>query len=116
MIGDLSRLTRSPGKGYRQVVLQQGRVLLDADFNEQGALAADALRSLTADLIGPYAGPKDEFGFAIAVDAGAFTIGRGRYYVRGLPVVNDGGASAAPLAFADQEAFANTDGPPPFAP
>lgn len=102
MIGNLSRLPRSAHKGYRQVLLQQGRVLLDADFNEQGDLAAAALRRLTQDLLGPHAGPTGELGFAIAADAGAFTISRGRYYVGGLLAVNEP-PDPGPLAFNKQE-------------
>ena len=106
MIGNLSRFPRSAHKGYRQVLLQQGRVLLDADFNEQGDLAAAALRRLTQDLLGPHAGPAAELGFEIATDADGFTISRGRYYVGGLLAVNEpppGTTNPGPLAFNDQE-------------
>ena len=105
MIGDISRFPRSPHKGYRQVLLQQGRVLLDADFNEQGALAAHALRQLTQDLIGPHAGPADDLGFAIGT-ANGFTIARGRYYVRGLLAANDqpdSDPNVGPLPYGEQE-------------
>ena len=106
MIGNISRFPRSPHKGYRQVLLQQGRVLLDADFNEQGNLAAYALRRLTQDLLGRHAGPADELGFAIGQTADGFTIARGRYYVRGLLAANEPPATdpyAGPLAYSDQE-------------
>jgi hypothetical protein len=104
VIGNISRLSRSPHKGYRQVLLQQGRVLLDADFNEQGTLAAYALRRLTHDLLGPHAGPAEELGFAIAATPDGFTIARGRYYVRGLLASNEPPApDAGPLLYGDQE-------------
>jgi hypothetical protein len=118
MIGDISRLPTF-GTGYRQVVLQQGRVLLDADFNEQGALAAHALRQLTRDLVGAHAGPSDDLGFAIAIANGAFTISRGRYYVGGLLAANASpplAAPAGPLAFAEQEVFTGSAPPEPFTP
>ena len=35
MHGDFSRLTFDPGRGFRSVLMQQGRVLLDSDWNEQ---------------------------------------------------------------------------------
>ena len=38
MHGDFSRWTFDRAAGYRAVLLQQGRVLLDADFNEQTAI------------------------------------------------------------------------------
>ncbi len=111
MIGNISRFPRSAHKGYRQVLLQQGRVLLDADFNEQGDLAAAAMRLLTEDLLGPHAGPAKELGFAIAQTPNGFTIARGRYYVRGLLAVNEPPPTAPdePLAFADQDGAPESD-------
>jgi Family of unknown function (DUF6519) len=107
MRGDFSRLSWHPGNGYRRVMLQQGRVLLDADFNGQGELSARALRILTRDLLGPHAGPADELGFGIEADGDTFAITRGRYYVDGLLAVNAPNEAnpIAPLGYADQEAF-----------
>ena len=59
MNGDLSRVTFNPLKHYTRVVLQQGRVQLDADLNEQTAILLHYLQTLAADLIGPDGGPKD---------------------------------------------------------
>ena len=62
MNGDFSRVTFDPGKHYSSVLLQQGRVQLDADANEQAALGLYQLRAALADIIGPYAGsPVDSF-------------------------------------------------------
>ena len=107
MRGDFSRLSWHPGNGYRRVMLQQGRVLLDADFNAQGELSAHALRVLTRDLLGPHAGPADELGFGIEADGSTFAITRGRYYVDGWLAVNEPNPDnpIAPLGYADQEAF-----------
>lgn len=108
MKGDFSRFTLQPGKHYSQVLLQQGRVLLDADFNEQGALAARSLRQLTRDLLGPYAGPADNLGFAIGTSGSNFTIAWGHYYVEGLLAVNEPWLPAdatTPLLYELQDAF-----------
>jgi hypothetical protein len=108
MIGDVSRVTMQRDKHYRQVLLQQGRVLLDADFNEQGALCARGLRQLTRDLLGPHAGPGDALGFTIAVDKTNVTISRGHYYVDGLLAVNAFRSPTdpdLPLTYESQEAF-----------
>lgn len=108
MTGDFSRYTAQPAKGYRQVLLQQGRVLLDADFNEQAALAADGLRQLTRDLLGPYAGPADNLGFAIGVTDKRIAIARGHYYVDGLLAVNAAtppAAATSPLFYEAQEGW-----------
>jgi hypothetical protein len=57
MHGDFSRRTYDPAKGYRAVLLQQGRVLLDADVNEQADITAhhDEVRLL--DVVGRTGGP-----------------------------------------------------------
>jgi hypothetical protein len=93
MRGDFSRLTHDPSQRFSAVLLQQGRVLLDADWNEQRAIDLHSLRALTADLIGPHGGPRDGAGFeigeAVREDARLdFRIGAGRYYVDGLAVEN----------------------------
>jgi hypothetical protein len=53
MKGDFARVTFDRSRHYSQVFQQQGRVLLEADWNEQGALMLHLLRSLAADLMGP---------------------------------------------------------------
>lgn len=63
MQGDFSRFTFDPLKGFSRVLLQQGRVLLDADWNEQGDILLHLLRTLGADLIGPHGGPRGNCAF-----------------------------------------------------
>lgn len=114
MKGDFSRDTFDPTKHFSRVLLQQGRVLLDSDWNEQTSALLHYLRTLAADLIGAHGGPQRECGFAILTRdnlpsacspptpdteradllrnltmPGNFLIGRGRYYVRGLLCEND---------------------------
>ncbi len=88
MHADLSRWIFRPERHYSRVVVQQGRVSLDADANAQASIMLHYLRTLAADLIGPYGGPGDDLGFEIATgtDKGNATlaIGPGRYYVDGL--------------------------------
>ena len=59
MNGDLSRVTFNPLKHFTSIVLQQGRVQMDSDANEQTAILLHHLRSMAADLIGPHGGPAD---------------------------------------------------------
>ena len=90
MKGDFSRETFDSVKHFSRVLQQQGRVQLDADWNEQTAILLHYLRTLAADLIGPFAGPKDSRGFAIsAVNNDDFNISAGRYYVDGILCEND---------------------------
>ena len=83
MKGDFSRWSFDPAKRYTRVLMQQGRMLLDADWNEQNAIVLDRLRTLTRDMVGPHGGPGD--GFAISAGDGTdVAIGAGRYYVQGI--------------------------------
>jgi len=89
MKADLTRDTFRPFEHYDRVLMQQGRVQLDADWNEQAAILLHYLRILAADLIGPAGGPKGNLGFGVsalvpATTAADFQIGFGDYYVDGL--------------------------------
>ena len=90
MHGDFSRRTHRPEEHYVAVVSQQGRVLLDAESNEQSDLGLSADRSLAADLIGPHGGPGDgfriEYGAESEGEKASLTIAAGRYYVDGIAV------------------------------
>ncbi|SFM49907.1 DUF6519 domain-containing protein [Nitrosomonas communis] len=90
MKGDFSRDTFDPLKHFSRVLEQQGRVRVDADSNEQTAILLHYLRTLVTDLIGPYAGPEDSYGFKIGqTNNGDFTIGEGRYYINGILCENE---------------------------
>jgi hypothetical protein len=65
--------------------MQQGRVQVDADWNEQVDMLLYHLHTLASDLIGPYGGPPGNNGFAIReADDGNFIIDTGHYYVDGI--------------------------------
>jgi hypothetical protein len=85
--GDFTRDTFHPANHFSRVLMQQGRVQVDADWNEQGAILLHYLRSLGADLIGPHGGPGPNPGFEIQPISGSandFRIGAGHYYVDGI--------------------------------
>src|SRR6185295_12384916 len=115
--GDVSRDTFDQTKRFSRVLMQQGRVQLDADWNEQNDILLHLLRSMAADLIGPHGGSGTQAGFALITndtdvpalkdasgntldpdtvlalkaslrDSG-FLIGIGRYYVDGLLCESD---------------------------
>jgi hypothetical protein len=67
MKGDFSRFTFDPTKHYRSVYMQQGRVQLDADWNEQIDILNHYLESHLLDLLGPSAGPRASAGFKITM-------------------------------------------------
>lgn len=101
MKGDFTRDTFDPAKHFSRVLMQQGRVTLDADLNEQAAISLRYLRTLARDIIGPYAAPAgkdanghDLGGFKLTMPdppdpKGLFSIGKGCYYVDGILVEND---------------------------
>ncbi|MFO0699088.1 MAG: DUF6519 domain-containing protein [Nitrospira sp.] len=107
MKGDFSRDTYDKAKHFSRVLMQQGRVQLDADWNEQAAILLHYLRTLAADLIGPFAGPAGPHqGFGIAEDkitSEDFPISKGRYYVDGILCEND----VADATYRNQKDFPN---------
>ena len=93
MKGDFSRDTFDPLRHFSRVLVQQGRLLLDADVNEQSSILLYYLRTLAQDLIGPHGGPGAGFEIEVTVPAALdFKIAAGRYYVNGVLCENDAAA------------------------
>ncbi len=67
MKGDFSRSSFNSAKHYRGVRLQQGRIQLDADWNEQIDILLHHNERELKDLIGPYGAPQGNAGFAITL-------------------------------------------------
>src|SRR5262249_38963585 len=88
MKGDFSRDSFDPAKHFDRVLLQQGRVLTDADFNEQGAIQRELLRAFVVDLVGRRWRVGEGFAIGTAT-TDDFTIGAGRCWLGGLPFEND---------------------------
>src|SRR5260370_33692385 len=105
--GDFTRDTFNPLKHFSRVLTQQGRVQLDADWNEQTSILLHYLQTLAADLIGPHGGPGD--GFKIQdkdkdnqTYTQKFAISPGHYYVGGL-LCED--SSSEPVLYYSQADF-----------
>ena len=92
MSSDISRQRFDPTNDFSAVLMQQGRVLLDADWNEWMEIINRRLRAETTDIIGRAVVPKETInGFKIRLAAGGMiTIGTGRMYVHGLLAENHG--------------------------
>jgi hypothetical protein len=123
MEGDFSRITFNKSNQYSRVLMQQGRVLVDADLNEQAEILNYAIRTLITDLVGSHWGTVDG---DMAIDANNnaiqltnvssdsfkigqlmkdnkpipndFSINSGHYYVDGLLCVNE-----QAIAYSDQQ-------------
>ncbi len=99
MNGDFSRWTapNAIARHYAGVLIEQGRPLSDADWNEGVEIQLYRSETALADIIGRAGTPKGEGGFAITPGAGGFRIGAGRYYLDGAMVEN-----AAVVDYEDQ--------------
>jgi Family of unknown function (DUF6519) len=86
MKGDFSRKTFDPDNHYSRVLQQQGRVQLDADWNEQVAIDAHLRETGVRDVVGPAGAPMDGGGFRIeaTTDGGRLVISPGRFWVAGI--------------------------------
>ena len=90
MKGDFSRQTFRSEKHYSGVLMQQGRVQLDADWNEQQAINQHRFEIETSDVIGACGTPRHNAGFEIAVpDGSELRIGAGQCYVDGILCQNE---------------------------
>jgi len=93
--GDFSRDTFDPFRHFSRVLMQQGRVHIDADWNEQVSIFSYYLRRLGTDLMGPHGAPcteegEDGEGYMIRPSKGAtFNISSGNYYVKGILCENN---------------------------
>lgn len=67
MPSDLSRRVDDPRYGYTGVVGQQGRVILDRDFNALQGLTADRIQADALDFVGPCGTPDDGFRISLPV-------------------------------------------------
>ena len=91
MSSDISRQRFNPTNDFQNVLMQQGRVQLDAEWNEWNEILDRRWRSETIDIIGRCVVPLETpDGFEIQLSGGSLTIGRGRIYVHGLQAENHG--------------------------
>ena len=93
MGSDITRKTFHRKKHYRKVRMQQGRVSIDADYNEQTDIDFHNETRSLEDLIGESGTPLDSGtgysdGFKI-VAGNPYGIKKGRYYVEGILVENE---------------------------
>lgn len=110
--GDFTRNTYDKSKHFLRVLMQQGRVQLDADWNEQISILLEHLQTLAQDLIGLHGGSEDNYGFEFLATqeqinnlsglsnqekiqlinrlrSEGYLIGKGNYYVEGKLCENE---------------------------
>jgi hypothetical protein len=87
---DISRVNFDAKKHYKSVRMQEGRVLIDDDWNENERIDNEDERQSRADIIGPYGSPDDGFRITppptglISGTSIDFTIKAGTLYLGGL--------------------------------
>ncbi|AFZ12028.1 hypothetical protein Cri9333_1119 [Crinalium epipsammum PCC 9333] len=95
MKGDFTKLTFQSEKHYTSVLMQQGRLQLDSDWNEQVDIQNHLRHTQTIDLIGANSGVptsegnseppyKDSFKISVTPDCIDLAIAPGRLYVNGI--------------------------------
>jgi sugar lactone lactonase YvrE len=91
MKGDYSRFSFDPKKHYRAVLMQQGRLQLDADWNEQVQIAEHRYSAFFRALVGRSGTPRGEnreMKLELK-DDGSLTLTKGVYYIDGLLIENE---------------------------
>jgi Family of unknown function (DUF6519) len=111
MTSDRARITYDPSRRYHGVVAQQGRVSLEADWNEAQAIAGAQLEARTLDFVGPAGSP--DRGYQITPvkkgeDAtGDFLVSPGTLYVGGRRL-----SQPQEVRYGDQPEWADHEGDP----
>ncbi len=102
MKADLTRSTFRPERHYSGVRMQQGRVQLDADWNEQVDIGAHLDETTRVDVIGRCGMPEDDPGFEVTPsdDGSDLLLSPGRAYVDGILCESD----ASPIGLTGVEA------------
>jgi hypothetical protein len=115
MKGDFSKDTFRKKKHFHDVHMQQGRVLLDSDWNEQGDINEHRIETGTLDIVGKSGAPLHYAGFDIVTVNNAgnpvvppatgtdIKISEGRFYVDGIMCENE-----ESVLFANQPDYDNT--------
>lgn len=90
MGSDIARRTYDRSRQYRAVVMQQGRVTVEADWNEEWQIVNEEERKEALDVVGPSGTPDD--GYHVMPVAQApfdFAVSEGTMYVGGIRVALD---------------------------
>ena len=91
MGSDRARVSYDAKQHYRSVVMQQGRVTLEADWNESQSIFGEELRHETLDIVGPSGSPDGGYTVLQTIEFPTppfdFTVTAGTVYVGGVRLV-----------------------------
>src|SRR4051812_20655328 len=105
MSSDRACISYDERRRYRGVVTQQGRVTLEADWNEDRTTGAELLRAETLDVVGPSGTPDDGFRVQAQTPPYDVEVGPGTLYVGGERVV-----LGETVSYGDQSEWLDRDG------
>ena len=111
MGSDRARVSYDPSRHWRGVINQQGRVTLEADWNEAAAIAAEDDRAQLVDVIGPSGTPDDGYRVLPVSGSGDLTVQHGTMYVGGERMVLE-----TDLDYAHQPDWVDWNGDPLWVP
>ena len=91
MTGDRARVSHDPKRKWRGVIAQQGRVTVEADWNEAATIGEERDRYVTLDVVGPVGTPDGGYAVTAVPATGEqaastpdhLTIGKGTLYLGG---------------------------------
>src|SRR5712671_5841962 len=90
MGSDRARITYDEQRQYRAVIMQQGRVTVEADWNEEWQIVNEEIRKDVLDIVGPCGTPDDGYRIVAAEQSSSppypydFSVTKGTMYVGGL--------------------------------
>src|SRR5471030_1229084 len=99
MGSDRARNSYDERQQYRSVVMQQGRVTLEADWNEAQVIAGEEARKEILDIVGTAGTPDNGYAITFPTELPAFDFqaGAGTMYVGGMRA-----ALPAPVQYSQQ--------------
>jgi hypothetical protein len=115
MPGDYSRFTDDFRERFSRLLMQQGKVQLDADWNELVEILTRRDRLQAGDTFGKVAVPRATTpdAFQITVSGNDYRIGAGRMYIGGVlaEAFAEDGKNGNPLSYANQPFFIDPPAP-----
>ena len=84
MAGDRARVSYDPSRKWRGLIAQQGRVTVEADWNEAATIDAERDRLLTLDVVGTVGTPDGGYAVSSGSTPGDLVIGPGTLYLGGV--------------------------------
>lgn len=106
MGSDRARISYDKSRQYRAVVMQQGRVTVEADWNEAWQIAGEEVRKQVLDIVGPSGTPDDGYLVGPVTTPNEpydFSVGKGTMYVGGLRAY-----LPKPIAYSNQAEWLNS--------